>query len=85
LVAENHANADANGLLASDALQFAVLQDAEQLGLRRLCRSPTSSRKIVPPSATRSAHAPQRRRAGERALLVTEQLASISSVGWPRS
>ena len=39
------------GLGAADALELALLEDAEQLGLAGRGSSPTSSRKIVPPAA----------------------------------
>ena len=69
------AHRDANRLLAADALQLAVLQDAQQLGLRRLVQVADLVEKDRAAVGQLELAAPQRRRAGERALLVAEQLA----------
>ena len=82
----DHAHADANRLLAADALQLAVLQDAQQLGLRRFVQVADFVEKDRAAVGQLEPAAPQRRRAGERALLVAEQLA-LDQLGreWPRS
>ena len=54
------------------------------LGCRSSGSSPISSRKMVPPAASSNAPARARLRAGERALLVTEQLA-LEQVGGDRA
>ena len=69
------ADADADRLLAADALQLAVLQDAEQLRLRRLVQVADLVEEDRPAVGQLEPAAPQRRRAGERPLLVAEQLA----------
>ena len=69
------ADADADRLLAADALELAVLQDAQQLGLRRLVQVADLVEEDRAAVGQLEAAAPQRRRARERALLVTEELA----------
>ena len=64
-----------DGLLAADALELAVLQDAQQLGLRRLVQVADFVEKDGAAVGQLELAAAQRRRAGERALLVAEQLA----------
>ena len=61
---------------AADALERSLLEHAQELGLRaRAACSPISSRKSVPPSARSNRPRLRAHGAGERALLVAEQLA----------
>jgi len=69
------AHRDTNGLFAADPLQLAVLQNAQELGLRGFMQVADFVEKDCPAVGQLEPAAPQRRRAGERALLVTEQLA----------
>ena len=62
-------------LLAADALELAVLQDAQQLRLRRLVQISDFVEKDRAAVGQLELAAPERRRAGERPLLVAEELA----------
>ena len=62
-------------LLAAHALELAVLQDAQQLRLRRLVQIADFVEKDGAAVGQLELAAPERRGAGERALLVAEQLA----------
>ena len=65
----------ADRLLAADALQLAVLQDAQQLGLRRFVQVADLVEKDRAAVGQLELAAAHRRRAGERPLFVAEQLA----------
>ena len=62
-------------LLAAHALELAVLQDAQQLRLRRFVQVADFVEKDGAAVGQLELAAPERRRTGERALLVAEQLA----------
>ena len=62
-------------LLAAHALELAILQDAEQLRLRRLVQIADFVEKDRAAVGQLELAAPERRRAGERPLLMAEELA----------
>ena len=77
----DHAHVDADGLVAADALELALLQHAQQLRLRRgrdLADLVEEQRAAV---GLLEAAVAARGRAGERALLVAEQLALEHAFG----
>jgi GNAT superfamily N-acetyltransferase len=70
---DSHRHAD--GLLAADALELAVLQDAQQLGLGGLVQVADLVEEDRAAVGQLELAAPQRNRARERPLLVAEELA----------
>ena len=80
------AHVDRAGLRAAHALELAVLQDAQQLGLQRDGQLADLVQEQRPPVGQLEAAELARQGAGEGALLVAEQLAlDQARRGWRRS
>ena len=76
------ANVQGDGLFAADSLEAALLQDPQELDLGgRACRSPISSRKIVPRCACSKRPMPAASAPGERSAFMAEQFAFQKVLG----